>query len=518
MPIDHITQLVCDTAQPMKPCGALSMETDGANDKHSVATGVAILLRPPRICCLMMLSIAFWGIIFYFVSCMQGNMASLLLKPSAFSLPSFGFGRDPCAGRYIYMYDLPPRFNADLAWECLKDSVMNKPMENDGFGQPLPPGDSLPEKGAYDTDQYMLALIYHARMRRYECLTADPSTAVAVYVPFYAGFDASLNMLKSNLSARDAVSRSMVDWLVRRPEWRAMGGRDHFLAVGRATWDFVRGKDGGWGNAFMTYPAIRNTTVLTIEASPWHGNDFAVPFPSHFHPSSDVDVLRWQDRMRQLERRWLWGFAGGPRPGNITVRSQIIGQCRNSSSCAMLASATGYHNSPEGIMRLLESADFCLEPMGDSFTRKSTFDAILAGCIPVFFHPISAYTQYTWHLPRDFRSYSVFIPQADVAHRNASIEEVLRKIPRTKVAQMREEVIRLIPRVMYRDPMANGVVFKDAFDVAVDAVIDRVTKRRRAATEGRQYEDSIDGHDSWKYDLLEHGQKDIGPHELDPYM
>jgi hypothetical protein len=52
----------------------------------------------------------------------------------------------------------------------------------------------------------------------------------------------------------------------------------------------------------------------------------------------------------------------------------------------------------------------------------------------------------------------------------------------------------------------------------VDAVIDRVVKRRRAAAEGREYKDSVDGNDSWKYDLLEHGQKEIGPHEFDPYM
>ncbi|KAK1603768.1 hypothetical protein QYE76_027441 [Lolium multiflorum] len=498
------------------------MEMDAANGKHSVGggSGVGSLLRPPRIFCITLLSIVFWAVIIYFVSTMQGNMASLLFKPSAFSLPSFRFGRDRCVGRYIYMYDLPPRFNADLVRRCRQFSVTDdicKLMVNDGFGAELPPGDSLPEKGAYDTDQYMLELIYHARMKRYECLTADPSTAAAVYVPFYAGFDASLNLWKSNLTDRDALSRDMADWLVRRPEWPSMWGHDHFLVAGRATWDFIRSKDGGWGNPLMTYPAIRNMTVLTIEASPWQGNDFAVPFASHFHPSSDADVLRWQDRMRQQERRSLWGFAGGPRPGNTTVRAQIIEQCGKSSSCAMFG-AKSYHSSPDQIMGLLESAEFCVEPCGDSFTRKSTFDAILAGCIPVFFHPISAYTQYTWHLPRDYRSYSVFIPQIDVAKRNVSIEEELRKIPPTKVAQMREEVIRLIPRVMYREPMAKGLVFKDAFDVAVAAVIDRVAKRRRATAEGREYNDSFDGYFSWKYDLLEPGQKDIGPHEFDPYM
>ncbi|XP_071679531.1 xyloglucan galactosyltransferase KATAMARI1 homolog [Lolium perenne] len=211
----------------MKPSTALSMEMDAANGKHSVGggSGVGSLLRPPRIFCLTVLSIVFWALIIYFVSTMQGNMASLLLKPSAFSLPSFRFARDRCVGRYIYMYDLPPRFNADLVSHCRGFSVSDdicKLMVNDGFGAQLPPGESLPEKGSYDTDQYMLALIYHARMRRYECLTADPSTAAAVYVPFYPGFDVSLNMWKSNVSDRDALSRDLADWLVRQPQWRAM--------------------------------------------------------------------------------------------------------------------------------------------------------------------------------------------------------------------------------------------------------------------------------------------------------
>jgi hypothetical protein len=112
----------------------------------------------------------------------------------------------------------------------------------------------------------------------------------------------------------------------------------------------------------------------------------------------------------------------------------------------------------------------------------------------------------------------VFIHHGDVVGQNVSIEDVLRKIPSTKVAQMREEVIRLIPTVMYRDPVAKGMEFKDAFDVAVERVVDRVAKRRRAAVEGRECHDSVDGDYSWKYDLLEDGQKDIGPHEFDQYV
>jgi hypothetical protein len=304
-------------------------------------------------------------------------------------------------------------------------------------------------------------MIFHARMKRHECLTSDPAAAAAVYIPYYAGLDVDryLGQEHNDSSASDALARDLLKWLHGRAEWRVMGGRDHFLVVSRGSWDFLRTPEPdvpGRGNCLLSYPEIRNTTVLTSEASPWHGHDFAVPFPSHFHASSDADVASWQGRMRRLERKWLWGFTGGPRPSTKqTVRSQILEQCGKSSRCGVFRSTPRY--TPGRTMQLLESVEFCMQPRGDAFTRKSTFDSILAGCIPVFFHPVSAYLQYIWHLPKDYRSYSVLIPHGEVENKNVSIEAVLAKIPPAKVAQMREQVIRLIPTVMYRDPAAKGV-------------------------------------------------------------
>ena len=524
----------------MKPFSR-SMERDGAaaddDGKQSSAGGRPAAIRPSRILYVVFLCTIFWAVIFFLrhssTTLQLGSAAEytgvLQLKPPAFfsQFKMFQFGLwDKCAGRYVYMYDLPPRFNADLVRDCRSLTASTdvcKHAANDGFGPPITAiGGELPERGSYDTDQFMLAVIFHARMKQHECLTSDPAAAAAVYIPFYAGLDVvRYNAMENpNVSAINALPLDLVEWLLGRPEWRVMGGRDHFMVVGRGSWDFLRAPNffGRGGNSLMTFPAIRNVTVLTSEASPWHGIDFAVPFPSHFHASSDADVSGWQDRMRRVDRKWLWGFAGGPRSGTKrTVRSQIFDQCGSSSRCAIFGGTTPKY-TPGRTMKLLESAEFCMQPRGDGYTRKSTFDSILAGCIPVFFHPVSAYLQYIWHLPRDYRRYSVFIHHGDVVGRNASIEEVLTKIPPAKVARMREEVIRLIPTVMYRDPAAKGVTFRDAFDVAVDAVVHRVEKRRRAAAGGREYQDSVDGGNSWKYDLLEDGKKNIGPHEFDKYI
>ncbi|PQQ17550.1 Exostosin-like protein [Prunus yedoensis var. nudiflora] len=123
------------------------------------------------------------------------------------------------------------------------------------------------------------------------------------------------------------------------------------------------------------------------------------------------------ERMRRLKRDWLFSFAGAPRPGNPkSIRGQIIDQCRNSKVGKLLECDFGESkcHSPSSIMQMFQSSLFCLQPQGDSYTRRSAFDSMLAGCIPVFFHPGSAYTQYTWHLPKDYTKYSVFIPENDI--------------------------------------------------------------------------------------------------------
>jgi hypothetical protein len=272
--------------------------------------------------------------------------------------------------------------------------------------------------------------------------------------------------------------------------------------AGRTSWELERKADVDeeWGNKLLSLPAIRNMTALILETSPWDRSGFgnemqqswsslAIPYPTYFHPETAADVVAWQDKMRKAERKWLFSFAGAPRPGSKkTIRAEIIQQCGASRRCNLFDCGRGASCYwPGDATRVFEGSDFCLEPRGDTLTRRSTFDAILAGCIPVFFHPGSAYTQYTLHFPSDPNKYSVLIMHTDVTRRNVSIEETLSKISPAAVKAMREEVIRLIPRVVYADPRSTRVDFKDAFDVALEAVIDRVANRRRIAAAGREH-------------------------------
>lgn len=224
--------------------------------------------------------------------------------PFARALRTIENKSDPCGGRYIYVHDLPSRFNEDMLKECRSLSLwtnMCKFTSNAGLGPPLENVEGVfSNTGWYATNQFAVDVIFSNRMKQYECLTRDSSIAAAIFVPFYAGFDIARYLWGYNTSVRDAASLDLVDWLMKRPEWNIMGGKDHFLVAGRITWDFRRLTDteSDWGNKLLFLPAAKNMSMLVVESSPWNANDFGIPYPTYFHPAKDADVFSWQDRIR----------------------------------------------------------------------------------------------------------------------------------------------------------------------------------------------------------------------------
>lgn len=154
--------------------------------------------------------------------------------------------------------------------------------------------------------------------------------------------------------------------------------------------------------------------------------------------------------------------------------------------------------NPIEVIRTFQDSIFCLQPEGDSYTRRSIFDSILSGCIPVFFHPGSAYAQYTWYFPKNYSKYSVFIPDHSVKTGKVSITEILSRISYSNVKAMRKEVIELIPKIVYGDFSFDG---EDAFSIAVNEVIKRVDGVRRRIGEGLDPEIGFGEVNSWKLKL-----------------
>ncbi|XP_061349183.1 probable xyloglucan galactosyltransferase GT19 [Gastrolobium bilobum] len=405
----------------------------------------------------------------------------------------FEGGKD-CEKRWIHIRKLPARFNLDLLGNCSEYPFLDDLcpfLANHGLGQKT----HNRSHSWYRTDPSMLELIFHRRMLEYPCLTEDPTSADAVYLPYYAGLDALRYLYGPEYNSSAEHGLQLFDFLQEdEPEiWNRHMGHDHFLVMARPAWDFSQPLHNDpplWGTSFLELPHFFNVTALTLEARAWPWQEHAVPYPTSFHAPNLGLLESWVQRVRRSKRSSLALFAGG---GGVSatpnIRRSIRSECENATGsstgydklCEVVDCSNGVcEHDPIRFMKPMLQSSFCLQPPGDTPTRRSTFDGILAGCIPVFFEELSAKSQYAWHLPEtEFEAFSVIIPKEDVVFRGLRILDVLRRIPRSRVRRMREKILELIPRVMYRrhDSSPGLRTKKDAFDISIDGTLDKILSR-----------------------------------------
>jgi hypothetical protein len=123
----------------------------------------------------------------------------------------------------------------------------------------------------------------------------------------------------------------------------------------------------------------------------------------NFHDISE-DMENWSPPwMRyQSDRKILVSFTGNPRRFNewaTLMRESLIAQCANHTEHCVHGAYK--HDSKRSNNDLARNSVFCLQPPGDMPSRKSVFDTILSGCIPVLFHPLTAKYMYEWHFGQD---------------------------------------------------------------------------------------------------------------------
>ncbi|GFP81785.1 xyloglucan galactosyltransferase katamari1 [Phtheirospermum japonicum] len=426
----------------------------------------------------------------------------LFLSTTAYSATT----QDPdleseCTDKWIHIRHLPPEFNLDLLTNCSEYPLFDNfcpYISNYGLGQKT----HNSSHSWYRTDPFMLELIFHRRMLEYPCLTPDPNLADAIYVPYYAGIDALRFLFGPEVNSSSRHGLTLFHHLARvdNPSiWNRNLGHDHFLVMARPAWDFSQPLSNDppiFGTSFLELPEFFNLTALTFEARAYPWQEQAIPYPTSFHPPNLAFFESWVNRVRRSRRSTLMLFAGGGGiSANPNVRRSIRLECENATS-SVSANGTGYgklcefvdcsngvcEHDPIKFMKPMLQSSFCLQPPGDTPTRRSTFDAILAGCIPVFFEEMSAKKQYWWHLgEEEYEEFSVFIGKEDVVFKGVRILDVLMGIPRGEVRRKRDKVLEMMGRVMYRKHGSSlGLRSKkDAFDIAIQGTLRKIKSRTK---------------------------------------
>ncbi|XP_071707045.1 xyloglucan galactosyltransferase XLT2-like [Rutidosis leptorrhynchoides] len=406
-----------------------------------------------------------------------------------------------CEDGNIYVYELPNMFNSDLITPC--GNLDLDPWHwqcgvatNGGYGTTASELTGIIPASLVETwhrtNQFSSEIIFHNRIMRHECKTLEPESATAFYIPFYGGLAVGKYLFsESTNEERDFHGVKLIEWVQSQPYWNKSNGSDHFLVLGRITWDFRRLTDPEkkWGSKFLNMPEMENLTRLTIERAPGDYHDIGIPYPTGFHPLSVNDIQTWQNFVRAYNRTSLFTFVGAARDDiGDDIRGLLLRTCRNESlsrsgesnskypsgTCRVVDCAvTLCANGSSAIMETLLGSEFCLQPRGDSFTRRSVFDCMIAGSVPVLFWTRTMYDQYEWYLPDEPESYSVFIDHDDVSSGKISVRDVLESYSKEQVRKKRESVIEIIPKIVYSD---GGM--KDAFEIAIDGVLRRFKEER----------------------------------------
>lgn len=325
----------------------------------------------------------------------------------------------------VYIYDLPMYW--DLKAVKLQHLATVAAENPELFGEKCAAG--LADE--YATHMYSVPMILLWRLLRSPRLTLDPTKADLFYVPMWP--KQKSQKLWEERCDRDSnlAVASRLTHLNERTAHR------HFFVVGKghvkvggkcdAWWKkptgllrramrFAYSSDYGTGDRegqerYGPFDLDTPGEAAKLAADVYSEDDAAnyphlvsVPYPSSIHASTEV----FHQSMAPLD--WI------TRPGqHDTVLASFVGGAHTRSTFAAArkslrrdCDAAGpdvcfYFNYDHsqgiftcGLSRFMSNATFCFQPGGDSPYRKSLYDSILTGCIPVVFSEYNARVA-PWH-------------------------------------------------------------------------------------------------------------------------
>lgn len=350
----------------------------------------------------------------FYVSLFVAAATSLLLKCSWATVDSI------LTDKKFYIYDWPDLINryanqTDRGHHMHTHGVdIPDWLENNGIGKPT---NYLQME--YKTSQYSMAKIYYERALLDSRRTLDPDEATTFFIPFDLGMHAMFTekagrMLRTACPLGDTVIKRLEE----SPYFKKKLGHDHLLIMSinqnlqhylgplrctnllKLCWNCTKLSPDEY-----LFTARDREFEMSWRGANWH----AVPYPADYHYSEIANPLLeghhalppWQ-RLEE-KRSIIVSFLGSVKrydESSTKVRETLVNQCEKWSDKCIHGKSYRI-DSTGSLHNLARKSVFCLQPPGDHPTRKSLFDAILSGCIPVLFHPLTAKYMYEWHWGQD---------------------------------------------------------------------------------------------------------------------
>ena len=300
-------------------------------------------------------------------------VASADLRPSAPPAELANLSSIPCPS--IFIYEDFPTFGNGTAPQLISVERAYGP--------------ALTTPGFFATEAFSFGEILFNRLYRSEhCrVTRDPTQADLFLIPTLLSFTrvGSFTRACSAASLAERNVRRVLRHLTPATE------KKHVLFIVKGKSAVRNGASCAWIRG-DTLPRVQRfalshsyvgflRTKWTKEADPvLDGRIVSVPYSSSFHWTREVgDRAPWKlfdDRETRIH------YIGKPHGLQAALRAKLYADCRRLGKPSCQAETVFDH---EKSLLQKRHAVFCLEPEGDSPYRKSLYDSIVMGCIPVLF-------------------------------------------------------------------------------------------------------------------------------------
>eukprot|EP01041_Mallomonas_annulata_P004876 gene4876-9723_t len=401
----------------------------------------------------------------------------------------------------FYIYDWPNEL--DDVWPPPNSTLHPKSGYDHGFYANNGAGELLESDiGLFQTWQFGLYKNVMARLRVSKYRTRDPTKAVSFIIPFDLGVNSYIDHLTGQPRLAAPQGR-LAKQLLRNTcngenshiFWKNKG-HDHFVFMAITAYQMV-----GIMVKEFYMNVCQNCTVITIETSPTNTaipgrtrkSWYAAPYPSSFHWHENIKILPWNIVPKRDILSLFIGSVKPSQPASRKLRTTLHSQCiQNPTLChwfETLHACNGVVNA-SNVMLLFRRSIFCPAPPGDSITRKSIFDALVAGCIPVLFSRASL-SQYSWHLTeKEVDEVSVYIPLYSINNNNENFINILKSYTPEDILKKQMFIEKYAPKLQYsiipkhitneqnKNPNKDLIwapPFEDASDVIINKILDRKT-------------------------------------------
>ena len=395
----------------------------------------------------------------------------------------------------IYIYDLPPELNTDLS-HCVTKYKSAACFRADycGFG---PITSTYSGLSIHGTWQFNLEVILHHVLQYSPYRTNNPSEAEVFYVPYYAAH--ACLCYATNTQALESNIQLLQRYLNKSPYHK--DGLPHLTTIAKierehftATCPLLKALN----NTLFRVIGIEEELSMGVRKaySKYWKPLIVAPYPSYGHYDNTIngDYNAYRRNIANRDRTVYIFVAAGERRSN-RFRSAVLDNILSRphtyrtrfsyeeflyKTSEKDANFTRYIETQHGMLEAvwlttpecrgdhhrytlnwMQRSIFCLQPPGDSPTRKSFYDAILSGCIPVLFKQKYP-TKYPFQRFLDYQQFTVSVSEDAITRHNIPIAMFLSRLSPSKIKQMQVSMAKVSRYLQYSYPIIADQPHNDA--------------------------------------------------------